>query len=267
MSLTLGDYIQLTPAEELKDSPTGSGDREDAERIRRYRVAWDDADDFLAERMGGVRVVQGTPVHFQPAPYTPHSVLIAKSYDFRGEKLLGTDANGDNRYENAIITLHYRPPDPDEDESATDDEQAWGEESAQYHVQMVEVPAYGTQWASGTYSGEALDHPIARPVVFGNLTFRRSFIADLDRSALAGHIGKLNATEFLGYPAKTLMLAGFSVRHAFNHAGQTIRRSADLAIKFRSIVWDKFPDRDGKWETVQKSDGSDLFDTVEFADL
>jgi hypothetical protein len=263
--------------EELEGSPTIRISESGTVATRVFRVAWDDWIDFARELVGEY-ALDACDFEFTPPlafPNMPNLVVAdidVEPFDPGNPEgsEVSTLGSGTNRYPvaGAKVTARYRNL-FDADNSPRDDlpsvpDGTYLTYDADLATESVATPSRTWQWDDG--SGDKLP-PDVRPKLIVptgafRLTWHRVMLPPWAAiRALRGHV---NATDFVGAPAETVMFSGARVRREFQFLAAGGYWRVEFHFHERTVPlasgvggWNHvFKDDDGGWVGVKDAAGN-----------
>lgn len=261
--------------DEVIGSNTGRISEDSVSLIRRFDVAWSQRFEFIAAMLGGSVAVAGETVRTLAQPYMTGSRYRALTAGFEGRGKASVDSAGMIAYEQARVEIEFGlPPDADradgEPTSGSGGAPVWAEEDAQFTVAVQQIPGYRLRVKDAPAGAKNawIAEPTGIPIITGTITFTRYDVAALKRSTLIAALNTVNTTAFMGYPAGTLLMGGFSPKRTINALGESSTYTLSLAMLYKSIGHNFFyvPGYSDPQEVLVNNEDP-LFSKTEFANL
>lgn len=269
---------------ELGGSPVEQYGLDGFRARRQFLIAWEDRDAFAVEVLGAAASHGGTSWVHYPGKESVFAVRLRyEPFDPDGPdvKAIAELTEGLNSYSGSFAkaTIDYRTvTGQDRDDGPT------GEPGTQLTYRMTYAPdaqellAGGWQWEDDPAIAVPDDLPLAKhvPITEHHLTWHQ--VIDPPWDAIHGLQGKVNAAEFLGLPAETVLFEGAEAnklfRAGFEEGPSPFTWQIHYVFRERSIKhggevfgWNHFY-RDNPPGWVPLSNGTDrLYDAADLSVL
>lgn len=279
------------PYEELAGSPTWEYRQGRVRARRRFRVAWDDAFEFVGELWGNYRLVGGKVAFTPPAffPGMPQAIVTevqVEPFDPRSPSpaALGALSSSTNHYASgARVTAEYTTLD-DRDRADLPEAPAGTilRFSCDLGCEFQSIPARIWTWdvPGAPELDPDVDPGLLLPVEDLRLSWERVPLPPWN--AIRDLRGRVNGSTFLGHVAETVLFVGARASRDFQIVDSGLWRivyhfkvreatsTADPNIKHG---WNHLFRRTGvgsppeHWAAIQDEDGNRMYATGDFAEL
>lgn len=257
--------------DEMPGSPTFGGGRDGPTAQRKLKVAWTDADAFLAKFFPAtVRTGKGWifPVS---AAFPGKAWMSAQQFKldaFDQDKTTGYNSHGVRAYDWAVLTVDYKAPEYDPENKGKDPaqqgDQILADHSLAFSAEMLKLGISGWKW-SGSDDIGIKDLPIKNedvslaklvPQIEHTLTW--NYVPAPPFLTIAQHMGCINYDEKLFYASRgTLLFNGAEIKRSYH--SQAGDEAWKVTYKFlQRCVWDYVNDQSGlqavNWNCIYRPD-------------
>lgn len=200
---------------------------------------------FAQTVVGGLRIVNGSPVYFIPLAYYAIPGLYCSKCDI---DWIGDWDTSTGLWKTATATLTFEVLDQGQEEQSG---QAVEVGDISYSLGGEELSLPKTEFHTGSISGPVLGDEAPNPIkVVAKGELRLSFKSRpiLDPSIWNGIVGKINGNSWQGWAANTLMFSGVETRRSVSSDGTSIW-SYDYVFQIQPNGWNNIWTKSG-WQEL-----------------
>lgn len=282
MTLASGTSITIggVTCQELPGSGKVSLTQQGPQGERNFHCAWADRFSLARELKGYVRAdTQSPPKFFRvaPAEFPDFGAdggipMICQTVNISGVGTMSQDASGHPSYVNARVDAIYGPPQGEESDGDTGEDEVVATLDIDYHSEFITFGSFEYYWATS-------EQKIAEPIGAGKLviildkTYTQRGLPAIPEAQIRANIGHVNEAAWQGAAAETLLFTGATQRTSYTAEG---RKTHDVTYHFKerpAAGWNNFYNPSANaWERIKRigaggtpaDNPEEFFETTDF---